>query len=150
VRAVRALLCSLLAIVALGCEDAPTRVWQPSDHAHPPETLADPTRAAPRDRMRGDDRVDPAATRARAAAALWRVSCARCHGPDGRGGGPELPPGAQPPDMTRPEWQRDHTDEELADAIRNGRGVMPSFGDQVSPAGVAALVEHVRTLAPQQ
>jgi mono/diheme cytochrome c family protein len=139
---------ALLSAVLSGCGDEPPqREWQPSDHGHPPEAQVDPSRVPGQGRgAAGDDRVDPEATRVRAAAALWRVSCAGCHGPGGSGGGPELPPGAQVPDMTATDWQRGRTDGELASAIRDGRGLMPAFGDRINPTGVLALVAHIRTL----
>ncbi|MFW6067806.1 MAG: c-type cytochrome [Myxococcota bacterium] len=134
-------------LLAVGCgEEEPERVWQPSDHGRPAEQAVDPSRV-PQQGGRSDAPVDPDQVRTRAAAALWRVRCAGCHGPAGGGGGPELPPGAEAPDMTSPEWQESHTDEEVAAVIREGRGAMPAFGDEVNPTGVRALVAHIRGLA---
>lgn len=115
------------------------RVWRPDDHGHPPSREIDPSRvpARPDD----DGGGDPTA---RAAAALWRVSCASCHGQAGEGGGPGLPPNARVPDMTTPEWQASRTDEQIAEVIRQGRGMMPGFADRVNPRGIEALVSHIR------
>lgn len=135
-------------VVLVGCgEETPTRVWEPSDHGHPPESQVDPSRVPARAGAAGEAPADPETARRRAAEALWRVSCAGCHGPTGLGGGPELPPGAQPPNLTDPQWQQEHTDAELAAVIRDGRGMMPPFGDRIRPQGVEALVAHVRSLA---
>lgn len=80
--------------------------------------------------------------------ALWNVSCAGCHGRGGRGDGPTPPPGAQMPDMTSPDFQRARTDAQLAQAIMEGRNMMPAFGQQLSPKAVSALVTHVRAFSP--
>jgi mono/diheme cytochrome c family protein len=82
----------------------------------------------------------------RAAAALFRVSCAGCHGDEGRGGGSALPPGITAPDMTAASFHDERSDEALAQVIRDGRGAMPGFGSQINDRGIAALVGHVRTL----
>lgn len=137
-----ALLSAVVVLLLGGCDEGePKRVWKPSDHGQPPGSQVDPSRV-PTGRSTGNERVDPEDVRARAAAALWRVSCARCHGPAGRGDGPEAP--ADTPDLTDPAWQEAKTDEDLAKVIRVGRGEMPPFGDQVSPAGLDALVTYVR------
>jgi mono/diheme cytochrome c family protein len=84
----------------------------------------------------------------RAAAALWRVTCAGCHGVEGHGGGPQLPPMARTVDFVDAEFQAGRTDEQLATVIAQGRGFMPGFGEQINPRGIAALVAHIRRFAP--
>jgi mono/diheme cytochrome c family protein len=49
------------------------------------------------------------------------------------------------PDLTAAAVQ-ERSDPELAAVIREGRGVMPGFGDQLNDRGIQALVGHVRTL----
>lgn len=46
------------------------------------------------------------------------------------------------PDLSRPDWQQNVTDEEIAATIRNGKNKMPKFDlpDQV----VTGLVQRVR------
>lgn len=127
-------------ILALGCGDQgppPDRVWTPADHAQPPGRQVDPSRMP----SRPPERVSPEEQRARAARALWTVSCARCHGSDGRGGA-EAPPGV--PDLTLASWQTTRTDEQLAISIRNGRGMMPAF-DSLDDQAISALVGLVRS-----
>jgi mono/diheme cytochrome c family protein len=80
----------------------------------------------------------------RAATALWTVSCAGCHGRDGRGFGGQRPPGAQMPDFTRADFQQTRTDEAIAQQIVAGKGLMPPFGKQVNEQGIAALIAHIR------
>lgn len=121
------------------------REWQPSDHQTPSGAGAadDDGRAAPPP----ETDADPAATEQRVATALFGSLCASCHGTEGRGDGPGRPPVAQIPDLTRAEWQRGRSDEEIARVIREGRGgFMPGFGERLSPAGVEALTRHVRRL----
>ena len=94
------------------------------------------------------DRVIPGEDpEARAARALWNAVCASCHGRDGSGQGEKRPPGTQIPDFTSDEWQASRSDEALGLVIREGRGMMPPFGKQINPQGVAALVRHVRRYA---
>ena len=130
-------LCGLIALGLIACESrpTPTREWQPSDHGQPAQAdpARTPTPAAPEEGGSG-----------RAAEALFNVSCASCHGRDGRGQGPGRPPGAQVPDFTLPDYQAQRTDEQLGEVIRNGRGLMPPFGKQVNEQGIAALVAHIR------
>lgn len=135
-----ALACLLLATLSIaGCgEESAPEEWRASDH-QPPAARPDSSQAEP---VEGP----PEATVARAAAALFRASCAGCHGASGRGGGPAAPPGASVPDLGAASLQDERTDEELASAIRDGRGLMPGFGSQINERGIAALVAHVRTL----
>jgi len=138
----RVLALALILLSVTGCSDAPTptEVWEPSDHAQPPRQAVDPSRV-PRERQprteppQGQDRVAAAAT-------LWRISCAGCHGAEGRGDGEAYE--GELADYTDPEWQASITDEEIARAITLGQGAMPAFGEVLAPAGIAALVEHVR------
>ncbi|GAB4209535.1 MAG: hypothetical protein OHK0013_29060 [Sandaracinaceae bacterium] len=110
------------------------REWQPSDHQLPAGYReAEQAEAPP---------ADPGA-------ALYGTFCAQCHGPRGLGNGPGRPPMARMPSFADAAFQSARTDEQLADAIANGRGgFMPAFRDRVSPAGVAALVRTVRGFGP--
>jgi len=131
---------SLLCALSAGAcgEPEPEREWTPADHGQP--TNADPDRT-PEERTQPETAAE---SLARAAAALWNASCASCHGRDGRGEGPGRPPGAQLADFTSPEWQSSRSAEQLAQVIRDGRGMMPPFGKQLNPNGIAALVDHIR------
>lgn len=131
-------MCAALGVLLVACDSrvAPQREWRPDDHAQPAEV--DPTRVpqgAPSTEEGGVER---------AAAALWNVSCASCHGRDGRGQGPGRPPGAQMPDFASAELQKQRTDAQLLEVINHGKGMMPAFGKQVNEQGLAALVQHIR------
>lgn len=90
-----------------------------------------------------EDGVDPMV---RAAQALWNVSCAGCHGREGRGDGVSRPPGATLPDLAASAWQDARTDDAIAKAIHDGRGMMPEFGSKMHAEAIRALVTHVRSL----
>lgn len=113
------------------------REWQPSDHQPPPAV-------APEGQASAGEEGDP---EARAAAALWSMRCASCHGASGRGDGTARPPGATLPDMTQPSYAQARSDAELQAIIKDGRGLMPAFGTQLSELGIAAVVKHIRSLS---
>lgn len=130
----------LVLLSACRPESRATREWTPDDHGHPPAPLDAPD--APAAPEQGGEE--------RAARALWNVSCASCHGPGGRGDGPQPPPGAQLPDFASAAFQGARTDAQLVQSIREGRGLMPAFGKQLNDDGIAALVKVVRSFGPAQ
>lgn len=101
-----------------------------------------------------------------AAAALFSDNCSRCHGPYGEGNGPDIATTAKSPDapaMPQPPDYRDDlflnrfTDKTLTSIIKLGRveamkdaglGIMPGMAAGLSDSGRAALIAHLRTLAP--
>jgi mono/diheme cytochrome c family protein len=132
-----------LAFLLLGCgEPEPKREWTAADHGQPqmpPEPDVAQAGESASDEPPGDQGQ-------RAVRALWSVTCAGCHGRDGRGQGEGRPPGAQLPDFTLAAWQSSRADQQLAQVIRDGRGMMPAFGKRVSDEGIAALVRFIRVL----
>ena len=133
------MMCAALGVLLLACDSrvAPQREWRPEDHGQPLQV--DPSRVPQGEPAKEEGGVERAAT------ALWNVSCASCHGRDGRGQGPGRPPGAQIPDFTSADLQKQRTDDQLLQVIRDGRGMMPGFGKQVNEQGMAALVSLIRT-----
>jgi len=77
-------------------------------------------------------------------AALYKTSCATCHGADGAG---QTPVGKSMKlrDLRSAEVQK-QTDIELTKIISGGKGKMPAFGKKLSTDDVEALIGHVRTL----
>jgi mono/diheme cytochrome c family protein len=144
------ILIAFLALLAAGCQGspAPSREWGPEDHAQPPEAMRSPLGQTPH----GDEQAQPppGTARERALAALFQVHCASCHGAEGRGDGPGRAPVMQVPDFTSAEWQATHPDEELAQVIAQGRGMMPPFGDRIAAENIAGLVERIRAFAPAE
>jgi len=82
-----------------------------------------------------------------AVAALYRMSCASCHGATGAGDGPEKPAGVELASFRDASWQAAQTDEGLATAIRAGTSEGHAFGQRLGEAGVTALVQHVRAFS---
>jgi mono/diheme cytochrome c family protein len=76
---------------------------------------------------------------------LFTDTCARCHGPDGRG---EAAARVQlgVPDMTDPRWQAAHTDGDIRRTVVEGSKSkkMPPFGSFYNDAQLGLLVEQVR------
>jgi mono/diheme cytochrome c family protein len=87
--------------------------------------------------------AEPAAVEA---PALFAQACAKCHGVDGRGGLAMVANGPRPIDLTSSEWQRARSDQDVATAIRGGRGAMPPFADVLTARQIDALGSYVRTL----
>ncbi|MBI3651714.1 MAG: c-type cytochrome [Acidobacteria bacterium] len=83
------------------------------------------------------------------AVALFGEKCAMCHNKHGEGL-PNWRTKGQP-DFTNADWQKTHTDAQIAAAIRNGEGkYMPAFKDRLSEEEIAALVGRVRGFAKKR
>jgi mono/diheme cytochrome c family protein len=126
--------------VAAACDSAPAdvREWKAGDH----DRVDQPAGRAARPRL------SPAPSSSAAAnptltlvEVTWRNQCASCHGPTGRGDGPQGPM-MHAPNLTLAEWQAKVTDQEIASVIRNGKNRMPQFDfpDDV----VSGLVARIR------
>ena len=75
--------------------------------------------------------------------ALYDSKCAICHGKDGAG----LPNWRDKgqPDFTKPQWQKAHTDAQITDSIKNGKGkFMPPFKAKLSEEETGAVVRRIR------
>lgn len=71
--------------------------------------------------------------------------CIVCHGPAGHGDGTVVAKFVPPPDLTAdPTKQR--SDGYLYAMIRQGRGIMPRYGDKIRGADRWAVVNYVRQL----
>jgi cytochrome c oxidase cbb3-type subunit 3 len=126
------LLVQCAALTLAACDRGPSEVreWKPEDHDQPPSAAGQVT-ARP-----GTDGVDPSLIDL-----AWRRNCVTCHGAIGRGDGPQGPM-VRAPDLTRPDWQANISDEEMATIIRKGKNKMPAFDlpDQV----IQGLVQRIR------
>ncbi len=88
------------------------------------------------------------AAKLRASADLFRVNCAVCHGPDGRG---SLVRAAMPviPDFTARAWQTSHDGTQLSVSVLEGKGtLMPPWRGKISPAQARDLVAYIRHFGP--
>jgi cytochrome c oxidase cbb3-type subunit 3 len=88
-------------------------------------------------------------------AAIFAAKCARCHGRDAKGNGPDLAKlqSAVSPD----DWTDKESNQELADSFivsmitkggkANGKSrIMPAFGDKLNPQEVQDLLAFIRSL----
>jgi mono/diheme cytochrome c family protein/uncharacterized membrane protein len=86
--------------------------------------------------------------RASEGSALFRRSCSRCHGTDGKGqeARDELP---SIPDFTSHQWQKQRSDAQLLTSIVDGKGKqMPPFGEKLSRDQARDLIAHIRAFSP--
>jgi mono/diheme cytochrome c family protein len=126
-----------LALVAAGlaaCDRPPSvelKEWTPADHDGE-QKGANAKQGARTDAGSGVALVE----------ATWRSQCLACHGPNGKGDGPQ---GAmfKAADLGRADWQSKVTDEEIAATIRNGKGRMPKF--DVPDEVLRGLVARIRS-----
>jgi len=129
----------VLAALTLGCNETPAdlRPWRPTDHDHTENPNADQvqvTDAGSSEPGHGLDDVTIVA---------WQQNCTNCHGPLGRGDGPQGPM-VHAADLSRSDWQAAVTDDAIATTIRQGRGRMPGF--KLPDATIQSLVRLVRML----
>jgi len=132
----------VLALSGSGCDRTPSNVrdWRPSDHDHTDEPNAGqtgptPTPAASAAAMQGINEV---------AVVAWKQNCVTCHGIIGAGDGPQGPM-VKATNLSNPVWQEQTSDEQIASAIRRGKGSMPAFS--LPDSTIASLVRLVRLLS---
>jgi len=126
---------------AFACNERPSdlREWRVADHDH----TANPGN--------NQVQVDPNDAGAPAVPGLedvtivaWQQNCVQCHGELGRGDGPRGPM-LKATNLSEPAWQSARTDEQIAAAIKLGRGQMPSFS-QLPDITIAKLVKLIRMM----
>ena len=74
---------------------------------------------------------------------LFDNNCQMCHGIKGDGNGPaasSFSPG--PADFTRKDFWQDNVDQKIADAIKNGVGVMPAFS-KIDSDQIKAITDYM-------
>ena len=77
-------------------------------------------------------------------AALYASKCAICHGKNGVG--TPAWKGKGQPDLSNSDWQKTHSDDQIANRIRDGKGKMPGFRKKLSDNEIMELVKQVRAL----
>jgi mono/diheme cytochrome c family protein/peroxiredoxin len=138
-RAVQVLGIALTAAIAMTASAA--LAWSLREWSERPEPSAD-ARSSPTDRQA----VVPGAGRL-----AYQVHCARCHGVEGHGDGPDaerLQP--RPRDFASSGWRSAPTPDAVRRAIVAGIAgtAMPGWGDSLSRRELDGLVAHVLSLAP--
>lgn len=129
----------VLGLLSFACNETPTdlRQWRASDHDHTANPNADQvqvTDAGSSEPGQGLDDVTVVA---------WQQNCTSCHGPLGRGDGPQGQL-LHASDLSRSDWQASVTDDAIASTIRQGRGRMPAFN--LPEATITRLVALIRML----
>jgi mono/diheme cytochrome c family protein len=129
------------------CDTAPSnlREWTPADHDQPANAGGD-SRAAQTPRSpapAGSGHPGEAGGDPELVELAWQKNCVQCHGPAGRGDGPQGPM-LRAPDLGRADWQDRVTDAEILETIRKGRNKMPAF-DLPRPV-LEGLVRGIRGL----
>jgi mono/diheme cytochrome c family protein len=86
-------------------------------------------------------------------ATLYARFCTGCHGPNGRGDGPNASSLPVPPARhASSEAMSARSDDDLYDTIAGGGAIMnrsarmPAYGETLSPVQIRALVRHIRSL----
>ena len=77
---------------------------------------------------------------------LYDTYCIVCHGPAGHSDGTVVPKFVPPPDITQPTTQQ-RSDGYIYAMIKQGRGIMPKYGDKIRDATDRwDVVNYVRKL----
>lgn len=129
-----------LATIAAACDrsEEGLREWSPQDHDHqttPSAGQVDASQQRPALEEHGISDV---------ILASWKQNCVTCHGPVGRGDGPQGPM-VRPPDFTNPVWQKNAMDDHMRRTITKGRGAMPGFA-HLPEETVDGLIRLIRLL----
>jgi mono/diheme cytochrome c family protein len=76
---------------------------------------------------------------------LFNTYCIVCHGPAGHADGTVVPKFVPPPDLTQ-EMSRERSDGYIYAMIKQGRGIMPKYGDKIRGVDRWNVVNYVRKL----
>jgi mono/diheme cytochrome c family protein len=77
----------------------------------------------------------------------YRLLCARCHGPTGKGDGGGAGAGGQPADFTDDMWEFGGSDGEIFAAIQQGTSPdMEAYAERINAMETWNLVNYLRTL----
>lgn len=81
--------------------------------------------------------------------AVYTDNCAACHGPEGRGDGPQAAGlGTPATNFTDQEMMAQRSASDLYQAVKDGAGEsMPAFGDRLSDSDIWAVSEYLRSLS---
>ena len=79
---------------------------------------------------------------------LYQSKCQRCHGPDGKGSGPEADPDHAPGDLTDAGRAARNPDGVMFYKIWNGRTKpkMPAMKSEIDPMEVWTVIQYAKTL----
>ena len=133
------LLLAASTLACFACNETPPdlREWRVTDHDHTDNPNVDQVQVS------DAGASDPNGALNDVTIVAWQQNCTSCHGPLGRGDGPQGQM-LHAADLSRPDWQASVTDEAIATTIRQGRGRMPGF--KLPEATITRLVALVRML----
>jgi mono/diheme cytochrome c family protein len=130
----------LFILPLLACDQAPSAdslpEWKPSDHHSTEELQGGGTSGQQASAGKGGEV-------AQLVELAWRQQCTQCHGPFGKGDGPQGPM-LHAHDLSDPEWQGKVSDQDIAATIRNGKNKMPKY-DLPDPV-MQGLVARIRQM----
>jgi len=89
--------------------------------------------------------VPPTAASLQRGEILFNTYCIVCHGPAGHADGTVVPKFVPPPDLTQ-DATKARSDGYLYAMIKQGRGIMPRYGDRIRGADRWDVVNYVRKL----
>ena len=78
---------------------------------------------------------------------LYKSKCQRCHGPKGKGDGPDADPDSPPEDLTNPARASRNPDGVMFYKVWNGRKEpkMPAFKADMSKTDVWTVITYIKT-----
>ncbi len=75
---------------------------------------------------------------------IFKLMCAKCHGPTGRGDGPQAEDlDTKPMDYTDKARMAKFTDDQLRGTIIDGKAPMPSFKKKLKPSDVEDVLAYI-------
>jgi mono/diheme cytochrome c family protein len=121
-----------------------SRRTEPRPSAEPAKPGVGATR--PASRSTSEPKVPPSEV----IRALFRRSCAKCHGADGQGNAVRVQ-FPRIPNFASSNWQKGRIDAQLTASILEGKGTaMPAFSGKLGEAQVRELVTYLRSFAPAE
>jgi mono/diheme cytochrome c family protein len=72
------------------------------------------------------------------ASAIYKKNCVMCHKVDGKGYS-----AMKTPDFTSKEWQANHKDDELIEAVTKGKSTMPAFENKLKADEIKLVIADV-------
>ena len=127
-------------LLAAGCDQPPSAdglpEWKPSDHRSSDDT---PGGGNPGQRPPAKGAEIPQLVEL-----TWQQQCSTCHGPFGKGDGPQGPM-LHARDLSDPSWQSKVSDDDIAASIRAGKDKMPKY-DLPDPVmkGIVARIRQIK------